>query len=79
VNREPSFFLKGNGKVTSGYKRIALSEITAEEGELIISYHFLKTLITIPERTVERVYLGGDPVGFIRIINPPRSLVIENR
>ena len=79
VNREPSFFLKGNGKVTSGYNRIALSEITAEEGELIISYHFLKTLITIPERTVERVYRGGDPIGFIRIINPPRSLVIENR
>ena len=78
VHRRPSFFLKGEGGVKSDYNRLELSQIVTEDDEIIINYHFMKGLKTDPERTLERVLIGGDPIGFIRIVNPPRSLVIYN-
>ena len=76
VNREPSFFLKGKGMVKSDYNRLELNQIFAEDNEIIIGYHWMKGLKTIPERELEQVFLGDDPIGFIRIVNPPRSLII---
>ena len=78
VNRTPSFFLKGEGKVTSDYNRLELSQIGAEDNEIIISYHWMDQLRTEPERRMERVFIGGDPIGFIRILDPPGTLVIYN-
>jgi hypothetical protein len=78
VNRKPSFFLKGHGVVTSDYNRLELNQIEAVDDEIIINYHFMDGLTTNPERTVERIFKGNDPVGFIRIANPPRSLIIDN-
>jgi hypothetical protein len=78
VNRTPSFFLKGKGTVTSDYNRIALSEISPEDSEIIISYHWMQGLATEPPRKIERVFLSGDPIGFIRILDPPSSLAVYN-
>jgi len=78
VKRKPSFFLKGEGKVKSDYNRLELNQIAAEDSEIIISYHFMKYLKTKPKRKLERVFLSDDPIGFIRIIDPPRSLTIYN-
>lgn len=78
VNRAPSFFLKGGGKVRADYNRLELSQLDAEENEIVISYHWMGKLQTEPERKLERVFMGGDPIGFIRILDPPRSLVINN-
>jgi len=78
VKRKPSFFLKGNGMVTSDYNRLELNRIVPENGEIIINYHFMEGLRTKPARTLERVSIGDDPVGFIRIVDPPSSLVVYN-
>ena len=78
VARSPSFFLKGGGRVQSDYNRLELSGIAAPDAEIIISYHFMEGLKTLPQRRMERVFIGGDPVGFIRIIDPPPSLTILN-
>jgi len=78
VNRKPTFFLKGEGVVKSDYNRLQLSKIVTVDDEIIINYHFMKGLKTNPERTLERVLIDGDPIGFIRIVNPPRSLVVYN-
>ncbi len=64
--------------VTSDYNRLELSQIVTEDDEIIINYHFMKGLKTNPERTLERVWIGGDPIGFIRIVDPPGSLSIYN-
>jgi len=78
VSREPSCFLKGSGKVKADYNRLELSQIHAEDNAIIISYHWMKQLRTEPERRLERVFLGGDPIGFIRILDPPSTLVVYN-
>jgi len=78
VNRKSSFFLKGAGMVKSDYNRLALSRIAAADDEIIISYHWMQGLRSDPERKLERVFVGNDPIGFIRIIDPPQSLVIYN-
>ncbi|MCX8043847.1 MAG: hypothetical protein N3B18_06960, partial [Desulfobacterota bacterium] len=78
VNRQPSFFIKGSGKLRAEYNRIELTDVHPEDGEVIISYHWMKKLRAIPETTLEPVSLGGDPIGFIKIKNPPRAFVIVN-
>ena len=78
VKRNPSFFLKGKGTVKSDYNRIELREISPQDSEIIISYHWMQGLATEPPRKIDRLYLGGDPIGFIRILDPPHSLVVYN-
>jgi hypothetical protein len=78
VQRTPSFFLKGEGTATSDYNRIELGEVTPQDSQIIISYHWMQGLRTKPPRKIERVFLGNDPIGFIRILDPPRSLVVYN-
>ncbi len=78
VTMQPSFFLKGKGVVQSDYNRLELNQLATDNGEIIISYHWIKNLKTTPETKLERVFIGDDPIGFIRIVDPPRSLVIYN-
>ena len=78
VNRRPSYFIKGNGELTSDYNRIELRNVQAEDGEIIIAYHWMKKFRTVPDTLIEPVFIGGDPIGFIKVKNPPRSLVILN-
>jgi len=78
VKRKTSFFLKGGGRVRADYNRIALEDLVAEDGSVVIAYHWLETLRADPEIPLERYMAGGDPVGFIKISNPPSSLTIFN-
>lgn len=78
VNRQPSFFLKGRGKLTADYNRIDLHDVEPENGEIIIAYHWMKKFRAVPDAVIEPVFLGGDPVGFIKVKNPPRSFSIVN-
>jgi len=78
VNRESSFFIKGKGLVKSDYNRLELSQVVPKDSEVIISYHWMKYFKTDPPRKLERVFIGDDPVGFIRVVDPPRSFAIYN-
>lgn len=78
VKRESSFFIKGKGTIHADYNRLELDNVTAEDDEIIISYHWMKTLMIAQGGSVERAFLGGDPVGFIKIKHPPQSLIIVN-
>ena len=78
VKRTATFFLKGSGTVRADYNRLELTDIVPEQGEIIISYHWMKFFKTIPQVRIERADALGDPVGFIKIINPPPSLVVVN-
>jgi len=78
VERKPSFFIKGSGTVQADYNRIQLSNVKPVGGEIILCYHFMKFLKTDPPLPIERVMLSDDKVGFIRIKNPPPSLLIYN-
>ncbi len=78
VKRTPSFFLKGSGRIDADYNRLELTDVVPEDGEIVISYHWMQYLKTDPALAMERAAVGDDPVGFIRVINPPQSLVIYN-
>lgn len=78
VQRKPSFFLSGSGEVSADYNRIELQNVVSENDEIVISYHWMEQLRAIPSGTIERVSLAGDPVGFIRIKNPPSKFSIIN-
>jgi hypothetical protein len=67
VNRDPSFFLQGSGKLSADYNKIFVTEASA--GEIVIKYHWLSTLKTRPPLKIERCQILDDPIGFIRIYN----------
>lgn len=76
VNRKADYFIKGEGKISAEINKIELSEIKGEE--IIIKYHWISTLKTKPERPIDSIEMLEDPNGFIRILNPPPSLLIYN-
>jgi hypothetical protein len=78
VKREPSFFIKGKGTVRADYNRLELDNVSAEDDEIIISYHWMKTLKLAKGGSIERAFIGGDPIGFIKIKHPHRSLLLIN-
>ena len=78
VPRKHRFFLRGDGRVEVDYCRIALSELEPDEGVVELSYHWTHTLETTPEATMEPFTRMDDPNPFIRLVNPPRELVIHD-
>jgi len=78
VDRAPSFFLKGDGIIKSDYNRLELHKVVAENGEVIIKYHWMRFLKTEPPLKMGRVQILDDPVGFIKILDPPSSLTLFN-
>lgn len=76
VDRAPSFFEQGNGRVKVLPNRLILEGLSGEE--VVLRYHWIETLRTDPETPIEPIYLLDDPVPFIRLVAPPESLVIYN-
>lgn len=75
VNRIPSFFHEGEGQIISDYNKLKLTHVKSE-GEITIKYHWSKHLKTDPPRPIEKVMFMDDPIGFIKIHNPPSSILI---
>ena len=78
VNRRPSFFIKGSGIAHAEMNRIELKNLAPKDGEVIISYHWMKYLKTDPPAAMEPTFFLHDPVGFIKLKNPPHSVLIYN-
>jgi len=78
VERDPTFFIKGSGSARARQNEIHLKDVQSEDGEIIISYHWMKYLKTEPPLRLEKAYLLDDPIGFIKIKTPPSSLLIYN-
>lgn len=74
---EPSFFLRGSGKVEADYNKIRVTG--ASTGSVIIKYHWLDTLRTDPPMKLTAVPVLNDPVGFIQVENGSvRNFLIYN-
>ena len=78
VERNPTFFIKGSGIARASHNKINLEEINPAGGEIILSYHWMKYLKSDPPQRLERVLFLQDPIGFIKVKNPPSSLLIYN-
>lgn len=78
IDRQSSFFLKGSGDISADYNRLEADNVVAEKGEIILAYHWMKNLRSIPDLHIRRVFVGDDQVGFIKIENPPKDFVLIN-
>ena len=78
VLREPSYFIKGSGELRASLNRLELSHVTPENGEVVLSMHYLETFRSEPPRHIQRARIEGLPVGFIRILDPAEHMVLIN-
>jgi hypothetical protein len=76
IKRETSFFLKGSGKVESAVNRLQLNNVEAEGGEIVIKYHWMSNFKTNPPLQIEEFPVLENPLGFIKVLNPPSSFEI---
>jgi hypothetical protein len=67
VNRPSTWFAQGGGEVTASLDRIEI--LGASRGTLVLKYHWLSTLKTVPSVPMKPVHLMDDPVPFIEIDN----------
>lgn len=75
-----SMFASGSGEVRAGPNEILVSALrSGPDGEAILRYHYLPTLATDPPCRIEEVrVVPEDPVGFIKLIDPPAEVRIYN-
>lgn len=78
IEIEPSYFLRGSGRLEVQENRILLHEISPEDGVVAIKYHWFELLRTDPPRTITQRHMLDDPIPFIQVEDPPQELVIYN-
>jgi hypothetical protein len=73
-----SFFLEGSGAVTGrSFNRIELSQLSGPS--VVLKYHFVPGLESIPPARLEPTSMPGDPQPFVRVFDPPPHLVLQMR
>jgi hypothetical protein len=75
VHQPLSWFVKGDGKVTPGWNRLELSELSG--GEVVLKYHWVKGLSASAPVIIESEKIADDPIPFIKLINPPARLLLK--
>jgi hypothetical protein len=75
VNQALNWFVEGQGKVKATYNRIELSELSGKV--IILKYHWVAGLKSEPPAKIEPVLLAGDPIPFIKIVDPPPALSLR--
>lgn len=78
IDSEPSYFLRGRGRIEVRDGRLWLSDVVPEEGAVAIKYHWLESLRTDPPRRIEPISMLDDPIPFISVLDPPSSFAIYN-
>ncbi len=73
-----SFFQEGSGSVKTSTNRIEVTGTNPAE-DIVLRYHWMKTLVCRADCTLKREPIEGDHAGFIRVSAPhPSDFVIEN-
>jgi len=77
VNQPLSWFMVGQGKVSASANRLELRELKGRE--ILLKYHWVKSLSATPAVTIVPTQLADDPIPFIKLIDPPSSVVLQTR
>lgn len=75
VNQPLSWFVEGDGKVHAGANRLELRDLKGSQ--IVLKYHWVAGLNSEPAAKIEAVRLADDPIPFIKLIDPPSSLVLR--
>src|SRR5262249_62245706 len=74
AQREPSFYLKGSGRVRADYDVLKLSQVKAENDTAVIKYHWVEALKSDPPRGINPADYAKNPSGFIEKLKPPEEM-----
>ena len=69
-----SYFLEGKANITVDFNSIELTNIKSYSNKVVIKYHYINGLTSLPLAEIRKKPLKYDPSGFIEILNPPKSL-----
>ena len=76
VAREPSYFLQGSGRVRArAWNRLELDDLSGPS--VVLKYHYVSGLRSLPPTRIEPFRVAGDPAPFIKLVNPPKSVVLS--
>src|SRR6266850_1226861 len=75
VNQPLTWFVEGEGKVKAGFNRLELSDLKGKE--IILKYHWVDGLRTIPPTKIEAAIMAADPIPFIKLVNPPAAVTLR--
>ncbi len=77
VMRDASSFEEGHGRVTARWGELAVADVAAPRGEVVLRYHWADGMVAAPSGTVEPVWIGDDPVPFVRVVAPPSAFTLR--
>jgi hypothetical protein len=77
VNQPLSWFVEGEGQVQASANRLELSNLKGSQ--IVLKYHWVEGLFATPAVKLMPIELADDPIPFIKLIDPPPSLVLQLR
>jgi hypothetical protein len=75
VHQPLTWFLEGTGDVRAGFNRLELANLKGRE--VILKYHWVEGLTASPLAKIVPVNIPDDPIPFIKIVEPPSSLILR--
>jgi len=75
VNQPLSWFIEGEGQLHASANRLELRDLKGRE--VVLKYHWLENLSTAPAVKIVPVQFADDPIPFIKVIDPPPSMVLR--
>ena len=76
VNRNPTFFLKGDGKIQAQYNSLTLNDVRPVDGEIVLKYHWINGLSLDNGEKLQEEKVTYGSKGFIKVLNPSRDFRI---
>ena len=77
VNQPLSWFVEGDGQVQTSANRLELRDLNGRE--IVLKYHWLENLSATPAVKIVPIQLADDPIPFIKLIDPPSSVVLRTQ
>jgi len=71
-----TFFLEGEGGARAVKDAIEVRVRGKQNDAVVLKYHWVDYLKALPAGKIEKYPVKGDPVGFIKVVNPPEELII---
>jgi len=77
VNQPLSWFVEGDGQVQTSANRLELRDLNGRE--IVLKYHWLENLSATPAVKIVPIQQADDPIPFIKLIDPPSSVVLRTQ
>ena len=75
VNQPLSWFVEGEGRVQTSANRLELRDLKGRE--IVLKYHWVKSLRAKPAVQIIPIQLADDPIPFIKLVDSPSSVVLQ--